>query len=149
MKIMFINKLKPEYKKYLLSKEPENFQETNNMAVALWSRKYPKRVHLKSKSIFAVEAEFGLSQNSNLSEEEKKICINTIKNNRNNGQNFRQNGGFSNYNNTNSNGNNQQSKPKKDKKRKDTGFNTIKCWFCNKTGHSKLSADQENPKTNL
>ena len=35
-----------------------------------------------------------------------------------------------------SNGNNQQSKPKKDKKKKD--FTTIKCWFCNKPGHTQI-----------
>ena len=42
---------------YVLSKDPTNFQEANNLAVALWRRKNPEDIPLKPKSIFAVEAE--------------------------------------------------------------------------------------------
>ena len=73
-----------------------------------------------------------------MTEEEKQICIEAIRNNRNKGQSSRQSGGFTSYNNGNSNGNSQQSKPKKDKKKKDKDFNTIKCWFCNKPGHTQI-----------
>ena len=138
MKKVYINKLQPEYKEYVLSKDPTNFQEANNLAVALWRRKNPGDVPLKPKSIFAVEAKFGLEQNDNMTEEEKQICINAIRNNHNKGQNSHQSGGFSDYSTNNSNGNKQQSKPKKDKKKKEKGFNTIKCWFCSKTGHTQI-----------
>ena len=73
MKTAYINKLQPEYKEYVLSKEPGNFQEANRMAVALWRRKNPEGIPLKPKSIFAVEAEFGLEKNSDMSEEESEI----------------------------------------------------------------------------
>ena len=85
-----------------------------------------------------MEAELGLEQNANMTEEEKQICINAIRNNRNKGQNSWQSGGFSNYNTSNSYGNNKQSKPKKEKKKKENGFNAIKCWFCSKTGHTQI-----------
>ena len=39
MKTVYINKLQPEYKKHVLSKDPTYFQEANNLAVALWKRK--------------------------------------------------------------------------------------------------------------
>ena len=106
-------------------------QEANNHAVALWKRKNPEGVTLKPTTVFAIESDFGL-KNSNLSEEEKEICINALKNRRNQGQNSRQNGGFSEYSN-NSGYSNNQSKPKKDKKNKEKTV-TIKCWFCDKTG---------------
>lgn len=62
---------------------------------------------------------------NDLTQEEREKCINTIIKRRNNGQNFRQNRGFS-YN-----GGNQedkyQLKLKKDKKKKDNNYMTIKC----------------------
>ena len=127
IKTVYINKLQPEYKEYVLSKEPGNFQDANNLVVALWRGKLPEGIPLKPKSIFAMETEFGIEQNSDILEEERKICIIAIRNSQNNGQNSRQSGGFSKYNNSTSKGNNQQSKPTKDKKKKENGFNTIKC----------------------
>ena len=49
MKMVYINKLQPEYKEYVLSKELANFQEANNLAVALWRRKNPEEIPLKPK----------------------------------------------------------------------------------------------------
>ena len=134
----FISKLAPAYKEYVLAKEPATFQEANNLAVALWRRRHPEGVPLKPNSIFAVESEFGLNQNLDLSQEEWELCTNTIREKRNNGQNFQQNRGFSNYSNNLNNGNKQQSKPKKYKKKKENGHTAIKCWFSNKTGHTQL-----------
>ena len=119
MKTVYINKLQPEYKDYVLSREPANFQEANNYVVALWKRKNPEGVTQKPSTVFAIESDFGLNQNSNLSEEEREICINALKNSRNNGQNSRQNSGFSNYSSNSGYSNTQQSKPKKDKKKKE------------------------------
>ena len=138
MKTVYINKLQPEYKEYVLSKDPATLQDANNLAVALWRRKNPEDIPLKPKSIFAVETDLGFEKNDKMTEEEKQICIDAIRNNRNKGQSSRQSGGFTSYNNSNSNGNSQQSKPKKDKKKKDKDFNTIKCWFCNKPGHTQI-----------
>ena len=138
MKTVYINKLQPEYKEYVLSKETANFQEANKLAVALWRRKNPEGMPVKPQTVFAISIDFGLNQCFNLSEEEREICINTLRNNRNNGQNFRQSGRFSNYSNNSSNSNFQQSKPQKDKKRKENGATAIKCWFCNKTGHTLM-----------
>ena len=70
MTTIFINKLAPAYKEYVLAKEPAIFQEANTMAVALWRRKYPVGVPIKPKPIIAVESDFGLSQSLNLSDEE-------------------------------------------------------------------------------
>ena len=41
--------------------------------------------------MFAIKTGFGLSQNSKLSGEEREVCINAFRNNRNNRQNSRQN----------------------------------------------------------
>ena len=46
MKTVYINKLQPEYKEYILYKEPANLQEANNLAVALWRRKNPEDIPL-------------------------------------------------------------------------------------------------------
>ena len=72
---------------------------------------------MKPTTVFAIESDFGL-KNSNLSEEDKEICINALRNRKNQGQNSRQNGGFSEYSN-NSGYSNNQTKPKKDKKNKE------------------------------
>ena len=56
MKRIFINKLAPAYNGNVLAKEPATFQEANNMAVALWRRKYPEGISIKPKLIFAVES---------------------------------------------------------------------------------------------
>ena len=80
------NKLLPKYNEYVLSKEPANFQEANNLAVALWRTKNPEGIPVKPKTVFAIDTDFGLSQNSNLSNKEKEICTIAQRNNRNNGQ---------------------------------------------------------------
>ena len=95
MKTIYINKIAPTYKEYVLAKEPATFHEANNLAVALWRRKYPEGLSLKPKSILAIETRFGLKNNSELSQEEREVCTNAIREKRNNGQNLRQNGGFS------------------------------------------------------
>ena len=104
----------------------------------LWRRKNPAGIPLKPKSIFAIEAEFELEQNSDMFEEERQICINAIRSSRNKGQNSLKSGSFSNYSNNTSYASNQQTEPKKDKKKKENGFNKIKCWFCNKIGHTQI-----------
>ena len=71
--------MQPEYKEYVISRDPASLQEANNHAVALWKRKNPEGVTLKPTTVFAIESDFGL-KNSNLSEEEKEICINALKN---------------------------------------------------------------------
>ena len=122
----------------MLSKDPATLQDANNLAVALWRRKNPEDIPLKPKSIFSVEAELGIEKNDKMTEEERQICIDAIRKNCNKGQSSRQSGGFTSYNSNNGNGNNQQAKPKKDKKKKDKDYNTIKCWFCNKPGHTQI-----------
>ena len=67
MKTVYINKLQPEYKEYVLSKDPATLQDANNLAVALWRRKNPEDIPLKPKSIFSVEAELGF-----------KLCLRDI-----------------------------------------------------------------------
>ena len=47
LKMVYINKVQPEYKEYVLSKEPANFQEANNLAVALWRMKNPEGIPAK------------------------------------------------------------------------------------------------------
>ena len=79
MKTVYIIKLQPYYKEYVLSREPANFQEANNYAAALQKRKNQEGVTQKPTTMFAIESDFGLNQNSNLSEEEREICINAVK----------------------------------------------------------------------
>ena len=143
MKTIYINKLSPTFKEYVLAKEPKSFQEANDLAVALWRRRNPEGVSLKPKSIFAIESNFK-DNIDDLTQEEREECINAIRNKRNNGQNFRQNGGFSDQFSSNnySNTDNKQHKPKKDKKKKDSAYTTIKCWFCSKPGHTQIECRQ-------
>ena len=94
MKTIFINKLAPTYKQNVWAKETTTFPEANNLAVALWRRRYPEGVPLKPKSIFTVESEFGLDQNSDLSQEEREICINAISQKRNNSRTSSKTGFF-------------------------------------------------------
>ena len=57
----------------------------NELAVALWRCNYPKGIILKPKSILATESNFGLDDNTDLIiPEERKVCINVIRNKRNN-----------------------------------------------------------------
>ena len=135
METLFINKLAPPYKKFVRAKEPGMFQELIGIAVALWRRNNPEGIALKPKSIFAIESDY-VSNLANLSPEDREECINALRNKRNSGQNFRQNGGFSNY--SNNKDNKQQSKPKKDKKKTYNNYTAIKCWFCSKTGHTQI-----------
>ena len=118
MKTVYINKLQPEYKEYILSRDRANFQEANN----------PEGVTQKPTTVFAIESDFGLNQKSNISEGEREIWINALKNSRNNGQNSRQNCGFSNYKNTLGYSNNPNQKRTKIKRRillsKNAGFAT-------------------------
>ena len=51
--------------------------------------KKPEGVTLKPNTVFAIKSYFGLNQNSNFPKEEREICINALKNNRNNRQNSR------------------------------------------------------------
>ena len=69
-------------------------------------------ITLKPKSIFAIESNFGLDDNTDRTLEEREECISAIRIRRNNVQN----GGFSGYNNKQDN--KQQSKPKKDNKKR-------------------------------
>ena len=50
MKTVYINKLQPEYKEYMLSRDPTSLQDANNHAVALWKGKNPEGVTLKPTS---------------------------------------------------------------------------------------------------
>ena len=148
MKTVYINKLQPEYKKYVLSREPGNFQDANNLALALWRRKNPEGIPLKPKSIFAIEAEFGLKQNSDMSEEKRQICINAIKNSRNKGQNSWQSGGFSNQSNSTSYRNKQQSKPTETRRKRRTDAIPSSAGSVTKQDIHKLSAEHKKAKEN-
>ena len=59
MKTVYINKLQPEYKEYVLSKEPANIQEANNLAMALCRRKNPEGIPIKPKTVFPIDTDFG------------------------------------------------------------------------------------------
>jgi hypothetical protein len=41
MKTLFINKLAPSYKDFVLSQEPGSLNDASNMARAIWKRKHP------------------------------------------------------------------------------------------------------------
>ena len=55
MKTVYINKLQPEYKEYVLSRDPANFQEVNNHAVALWKKTQKGVITQKPITVFAIE----------------------------------------------------------------------------------------------
>ena len=63
MKNIFTNKVAPAHKEYRLVKEPATFQDVNNMAGALWRKKYPEGgLPLKPKFVFATESKFGFKK---------------------------------------------------------------------------------------
>ena len=60
-------------------------KKQKKLSVALWRRRFPEGVPLKPKSIFAIESEFGLEKNSDISHEDRELCNNAIREKRNKG----------------------------------------------------------------
>ena len=106
--------------------------------------KNPEGVPIKPKTVFAINTDFGLNQNSKFSEEEREICINVIRNSRNNRHNYGQNCGFSNYSSNLDIANSKQFRPKKDKKRKQKLLQQSNPGFETQQDTLKRNAEKEN-----
>ena len=150
MKTLFINKLAPTYKDYVLSQEPSSLNEATDLARAMWKRKHPvdQMPKLQNLTMSPLTATLEDTLN-NLPDDIREECINAIKNKRNNS--FRNNQNSSQQHNSNGqSSNNGQSKFKnknqngqklKNKSANNAGssnYDTITCWYCNKKGHTQV-----------
>jgi hypothetical protein len=147
MKTLFINKLAPSYKDFVLSQEPGSLNKATNMARAMWKQKHPadQLPKLQNLTISPITAAVKDTLNS-LPDDIREDCILAIKRKRN--TSFRNNQGSSQQNYFNNQGsNNGQAKSKnkgqggqkqKNKNAGDSNYNTIICWQCNKKGHTQI-----------
>ena len=150
MKTLFINKLAPTYKDYVLSHEPGSLNEATNLARAMWKRKHPVDQMPKLQNLTMSPLTATLEDTlGNLPDDIREECINAIRNKRNN--TFRNNQSSSLQSNSNgqssNNGqskfknNNQNEQKPKNKNANNAGssnYNTITCWYCNKKGHTQV-----------
>ncbi len=85
MKTLFINKLAPSYKDYVLSQEPATLNDATNTARAMWKRKHPvdQLPKMQNLAINTVKASIEDTLN-NLPEDIREECISAIRNKRNN-----------------------------------------------------------------
>jgi hypothetical protein len=86
MKTLFINKLAPTYKDYVLTQEPDLLNTAKNTARAMWKHKYPAgyvvpKIQSLTMSPITSELENSLQ---NLAEDIRDKSIMAIKNKRNN-----------------------------------------------------------------
>ena len=139
MKTLFINKLAPSYKDYVLSQEPATLNDATKTARAMWKRKYPvdQLPKVQNLTMNPVTASIEDTLN-NLPEDIREECISAIRNKRNNAfRNYQGNNaqnsysGYQNSNNGQSSSKNKSQK-KKGKNSSNSSYNTITCWFCNK-----------------
>ena len=144
MKTLFINKLAPAYKDYVLSQEPNSLNAATSTARAMWKRKNPPGLIVPKTTVTVspITSEIEHSLN-NLPEDIREECIMAIKNKRNQQsyRNSNQGNYNANSNNSNQSANNSGQQPKKQEKKKNnasTNRETITCWFCNKKGHTQL-----------
>ncbi len=145
MKTLFINKLAPAYKDYVLSQDPKTLNDATNTARAMWKRKFPidQLPKVQNVTINPVTASIEDTLNK-LPEDIREECILAIRNKRNN--TFRNNqsnngqnsySGFQNSNNGQSSNKNKSQK-KKGKNPSTSNYNTLTCWYCNKKGHTQF-----------
>jgi hypothetical protein len=111
MKTLFINKLAPAFKDYVLSQEPDLLNTATNTARAMWKRKNPNggempKVQKLTLSLITSEIENTLQ---NLPEDIRDDCIMAIKNKRNNQYHNNYQGNHSGHSNQNSGNYNQNS----------------------------------------
>jgi hypothetical protein len=146
MKTLFINKLAPSYKEYVLSQEPLTLNDATNTARAMWKRKHPvdQLPKMQTLSMNPVTASIEDTLNT-LPEDIREECIAAIRNKRNNA--FRNNPQGNNTQNTYSGyqgSNNGQStnqnkgQKKKNKNSATSNYESVTCWFCNKKGHTQI-----------
>ena len=150
MKTLFINKLAPTYKDYVLSQEPGSLNEATNLARAMWKRKHPVDQMPKLQNLTMSPLTATIEDTlSNLPDDIREECIMAIKNKRNNSFRNNQNSSQQSYSHS-QNSNNGQSKQKnkgqngqkpKTKNANTSGnssYETITCWYCNKKGHTQI-----------
>ena len=157
MKTLFINKLAPAYKDFVLSQEPGSLNEATNMARAMWKRKHPADQLPKLQNLTMSPLTAAVEDTlSSLPDDIRDECILAIKSKRNNS--FRNNQSSSQqnyYNNQNSNNGQAQNKSKnqgnqkqKPKNNGNSNYNTITCWYCNKKGHTQIECRTRIKKIN-
>ena len=146
MKTLFINKLAPSYKEYVLSQDPATLNDATNTARAMWKRKHPvdQLPKLQSLSMNPVTASIEDTL-SGLPEDIREECISAIRNKRNNAFRNNQQGstaqnshsGYQGSNNGQSTNQNKGQK-KKNKNSSTSSYDSVTCWFCNKKGHTQI-----------
>jgi hypothetical protein len=144
MKTLFINKLAPSYKDYVLSQEPETLNDATNTARAMWKRKHPAGQLPKMQNLIMSPITSAIEDTLNgLPEDIREECISAIKIKRknafhNNQQgNTRQNN-YSGYQGSNNGQSTNKNKGWKKKNSNNSTYESITCWFCNKKGHTQI-----------
>ncbi len=150
MKTLFINKLAPTYKDYVLSQEPGSLNDATTLARAMWKRKHPADQTQKPQNLTMSPLTATVEDTLNgLPDDIREECILAIKNKRNNSFRNNQNSSQQSYSNS-QNQNSTQSKFKnksqngqkqKNKSANNSGssnYDTITCWYCNKKGHTQI-----------
>ena len=146
MKTLFINKLAPSYKEYVLSQEPLTLNDATNTARAMWKRKHPvdQLPKMQTLSMNPVTASIEDTLN-NLPEDIREECIAAIRNKRNNAFRNNQQGNntqntYSGYQGSNNGQSTNQNKgqKKKNKNSATSNYESVTCWFCNKKGHTQI-----------
>jgi hypothetical protein len=146
MKTLFINKLAPSYKEYVLSQEPLTLNDATNTARAMWKRKHPvdQLPKMQTLSMNPVTASIEDTLNT-LPEDIREECIAAIRNKRNNAFRNNQQGNntqntYSGYQGSNNGQSTNQNKgqKKKNKNSATSNYESVTCWFCNKKGHTQI-----------
>jgi hypothetical protein len=141
MKTLFINKLVPAYKDYVLSQEPDLLNTATNTARAMWKRKNPNgaempKVQKLTMSPITSEIENTLK---NFPEDIRDDCIVAIKNKKTtNTPTTIKAITRDKATNIPVTTTKIRAVPGKQKNKSITGYNTITCWFCNKKGHTQI-----------
>jgi len=148
MKTLFINKLAPSYKDFVLSQEPGTLNEATNMARAMWKRKNPTELLPKLQNLTMSPLTAAVEDTlSNLPDDIREECILAIQNKRYNSNRSNQNTSSQQNHTNNQSSYNGQAKSKskgqnnqkqKQKNNGNSNYDTITCWFCNKKGHTQI-----------
>jgi hypothetical protein len=146
MKTLFINKLAPSHKDYVLSQEPETLHDAINTAKAMWKRKHPAGQFPKLQNLTMSPITAAIKDTLNgLPEDIREECILAIKSKRNNTfrnnpQGNTQQNNYSDYQCSNNGQSSNQNKgqKKKNKNSNNSSNKSITCWLCNKKGHTQI-----------
>jgi hypothetical protein len=85
MKTLFITKLAPTYKDFVLSQEPGSLNDATNMARAMWKQKHPADQLPKLQNLTMSQLTAAVEDTlSNLPDDIREECILAIKSKRNN-----------------------------------------------------------------